>query len=234
MKFLTFEQLINYLKTWKSPEDQRAVLSTISEESLDKLILKNPDIASVKRISHLLPKHKQWQFGIREYFEHKENLYFMTTTYTQPRNLSNSAESCDNFYKHFYTKHFLPHIMNTRDYHKLKEFQPTLNAFLEKNHKTRKQSENAPQPTYQRNERSARYHHHAVLSVPSTSPALPAIQDLLGENTLIRFNTSQMLLDTGFKIETSDLQTCNSLVTSYASKSIKYFPDYLSFPDKRT
>jgi hypothetical protein len=108
--------------------------------------------------------------------------------------------------------------MNTRNYHHESKrlIQPICFAFID---------EHEHEPVYDfnmRSEYSARLHHHAILAVHHEH--LDRMNQLIGTNTLVG--------NYSYKVMTSYITPCDSGVLKYASKMLKQYPDFLSFPDR--
>ena len=131
------------------------------------------------------------------------------------------------FFINFYTKKFLPFLLNTKNIHTniKKSIQPISYCFVDEHEMTPVKSivfnENTKfvQETFMF---PVRLHHHCILSVhPET---LERMESLVGENTLVRYEFSP-------KFMTTDLKKCESMRLLYSSKMLRKYPDFLSFPD---
>jgi hypothetical protein len=141
-------------------------------------------------------------------------------TYKPFADYSYSPKNTNDFFIHFYTKYFLPFLLNTKNVQrsKYRELQPICLAFLDE-HESRVSSQ-----TYlQSNRFSARLHHHAILAIHADT--LDKMQSLIGENTLAsnKFST---------KVMSSHVRECDAMCLLYASKMYAKYPDFLSFPDR--
>ena len=155
-------------------------------------------------------------------FKHQSNrhLFHLTLTYKPFADYSYSPKNTNDFFIHFYTKHFLPFLLNTKNIQrsKYRELQPICLAFLDE-HESRVSSQ-----TYLQTSRfSARLHHHAILAIHADT--LDRMQSLIGENTLAsnKFST---------KVMSSHVRECDAMCLLYASKMYAKYPDFLSFPDR--
>jgi hypothetical protein len=133
---------------------------------------------------------------------------------------SYSAKNTNDYFIHFYTKHFLPFLLKTKNIQrsKYRELQPICLAFLDE-HESKVSSQ-----TYLRTSRfSERLHHHAILVIHADT--LEKMQSLIGENTLAsnKFST---------KVMSSHVRECDPMCLLYASKMYAKYPDFLSFPDR--
>jgi len=148
------------------------------------------------------------------------HLFHLTLTYKPFEDYSYSAKNTNDFFIHFYTKHFLPFLLSTKNVQRSKnrEMQPICLAFLDE-HESRVSSQ-----TYMHTNRfSARLHHHAILAIHTDT--LDRMQSLIGENTLAsnKFST---------KVMSSHVRECDAMCLLYASKMYAKYPDFLSFPDR--
>jgi hypothetical protein len=177
--------------------------------------------ASIKDLS----SSKQMRFHLAKYAQELQNqsskhLFHLTLTYKPFADYSYSPKNTNDFFIHFYTKHFLPFLLNTKNFQrsKYRELQPICLAFLDE-HESRVNSQ-----TYlQTNRFSARLHHHAILAIHADT--LDKMQSLIGENTLAsnKFST---------KVMSSHVRECDPKCLLYASKMYAKYPDFLSFPDR--
>jgi hypothetical protein len=154
--------------------------------------------------------------------QHQSNrhLFHLTLTYKPFEDYSYSPKNTNDFFIHFYTKYFLPFLLNTKNIqrNKYRELQPICLAFLDE-HESRVSSQ-----TYlQTNRFSARLHHHAILAIHANT--YDKMQTLVGENTLAsnKFST---------KVMSSHVRECDAMCLLYASKMYAKYPDFLSFPDR--
>ena len=177
--------------------------------------------ASIKDLS----SSKQMRFHLAKYAQELQNqsskhLFHLTLTYKPFADYSYSPKNTNDFFIHFYTKHFLPFLLNTKNFQrsKYRELQPICLAFLDE-HESRVNSQ-----TYlQTNRFSARLHHHAILAIHADT--YDKMQSLIGENTLAsnKFST---------KVMSSHVRECDAMCLLYASKMYAKYPDFLSFPDR--
>ncbi len=154
--------------------------------------------------------------------KHQENrtLFHMTITYKPFENKVYSEKIVNDFFINFYTKKFLPYLLNTKNIHTnaKKSIQPITLAFVD---------EHEPKPIPGTHQFSEKLHHHVILAVhPDT---LEKMNELIGENT---FTNPTFHSKFSSKIMTSDLKECDAARLLYASKMLKYYPDFLLFPDK--
>ena len=153
-------------------------------------------------------------------YQSNRHLFHLTLTYKPFEDYSYSPKNTNDFFIHFYTKYFLPFLLNTKNVQrsKYRELQPICLAFLDE-HESRVSSQ-----TYlQVNRFSARLHHHAILAIHADT--LDRMQSLIGENTLAsnKFST---------KVMSSHVRECDAMCLLYASKMYAKYPDFLSFPDR--
>jgi hypothetical protein len=168
----------------------------------------------------------QMRYGfLQMMLDHQESgrsLFFLTLTYKPFQNKVYSSQDVDQFFSTFYRHHFLPELLQTRNYHrpKFRPIQPITVAFIDEHKPVATQSRTNPDLL----ELSSKLHHHAVLAVhPDT---LERIQTLVGENTM----------QTGFssKIMTTDLRPCDASAVGYASKMLHRYPEYRIFSGIKT
>jgi hypothetical protein len=153
--------------------------------------------------------------------------FHLTTTYKPYSGRNYTEKDINTFFINFYTKKFLPFLLNTKNIHTniKKSIQPISYCFVDEHEMTPVKSivfnENTKfvQETFMF---PVRLHHHCILSVhPET---LERMESLVGENTLVRYEFSP-------KFMTTDLKKCESMRLLYSSKMLRKYPDFLSFPD---
>jgi len=153
--------------------------------------------------------------------------FHLTVTYKPFSGRIYSEKDINTFFINFYTKKFLPFLLNTKNIHTniKKSIQPISYCFVDE-HETKP----VKNQVFNSNTRfvqdtfmfPVRLHHHCILSVhPET---LERMESLVGENTLVRNGFSN-------KFMTTDLKKCESMRLLYSSKMLKQYPDFLSFPD---
>jgi hypothetical protein len=154
--------------------------------------------------------------------KHQSNrhLFHLTLTYKSFKDYSYSSKNTNDFFIHFYTKHFLPFLLKTKNFQRIKyrEIQPICLAFLDEH-----ESQVSTQKYLTASRFSARLHHHAILAIHEDT--LDRMQTLIGENTLAsnKFST---------KVMSSHVRECDAMCLLYASKMYAKYPDFLSFPDR--
>jgi len=172
-----------------------------------------------------LSSFQQMRFHLAKYIndiKHQSNrhLFHLTLTYKPFEDYSYSPKNTNDFFIHFYTKHFLPFLLNTKNFQRIKyrEMQPICLAFLDEH-----ESQISTQKYLNTSRFSARLHHHAILAIHSDT--LDRMQTLIGENTLAsnKFST---------KVMSSHVRECDAMCLLYASKMYAKYPDFLSFPDR--
>jgi hypothetical protein len=172
-----------------------------------------------------LSSSQQMRFHLAKYIndiKHQSNrhLFHLTLTYKPFEDYSYSPKNTNDFFIHFYTKHFLPFLLNTKNFQRIKyrEMQPICLAFLDEH-----ESQVSTQKYLNTSRFSARLHHHAILAIHSDT--LDRMQTLIGENTLAsnKFST---------KVMSSHVRECDAMCLLYASKMYAKYPDFLSFPDR--
>lgn len=176
---------------------------------------------SIKDLSSTQLMRFQFTKYVRELtYQSNRQLFHLTLTYKPFADYSYSPKNTNDFFIHFYTKHFLPFLLNTKNVqrNKYRELQPICLAFLDE-HESRVCSQNY----LQSNRFSERLHHHAILAIHSDS--LDKMQLLIGENTLASNKFSN-------KVMSSHVRECDAMCLLYASKMYAKYPDFLSFPDR--
>ena len=176
---------------------------------------------SIKELS----SSQQIRFHLAKYIndiKHQSNrhLFHLTLTYKPFQDYSYSPKNTNDFFIHFYTKHFLPFLLNTKNFQRIKyrEIQPICLAFLDEH-----ESQVSTQKYLNTSRFSARLHHHAILAIHSDT--LDRMQTLIGENTLASNKFS-------YKVMSSHVRECDAMCLLYASKMYAKYPDFLSFPDR--
>ena len=147
------------------------------------------------------------------------SMFHLVLTYKPYQDITYDEKVVNKFFMSFYLRHFLPYLMNTRNYHResYRSFQPICLAFVDEH-------EHSPVSINERSEFSARLHHHAILAVHHEH--LDRMNDLIGTNTLVG--------NFSYKVMTSFIRPCDSSTLKYASKMMMKYQDYLTFPDKFT
>ena len=172
-----------------------------------------------------LSSSQQMRFHLAKFtqeLEHQSNrhLFHLTLTYKPFKDYSYSPKNTNDFFIHFYTKHLLPFLLNTKNFQRIKyrEIQPICLAFLDEH-----ESQVSTQKYLNASRFSARLHHHAILAIHSDT--LDRMQTLIGENTLAsnKFST---------KVMSSHVRECDAMCLLYASKMYAKYPDFLCFPDR--
>ena len=144
-------------------------------------------------------------------------LFHMTVTYKTYKNTPYTPKNTNDFFINFYLKCFLPELLGTRNIQKRRELQPICYSFLDE-HEFRPRVF-GPEVTY-----PDRLHHHAILAVhPST---ISRIQTMIGENCIPLRNKWAS------KVMTTHIRECEAMTTLYATKQLKRYPEFLSFPDR--
>ena len=172
-----------------------------------------------------LSSSQQMRFHLAKFTQELEhhsnrNLFHLTLTYKPFEDYSYSPKNTNDFFIHFYTKHFLPFLLNTKNFQRIKyrEMQPICLAFLDEH-----ESQVSTQKYLNTSRFSARLHHHAILAIHADT--LDRMQTLIGENTLASNKFS-------YKVMSSHVRECDPMCLLYASKMYAKYPDFLSFPDR--
>ena len=207
----------------KNHQDSQLFLSNSvrNNTSSDWIHYLSKSATSIKDLS----KNQQMRLELTKYFhdikyQSNRHLFHVTLTYKPFEDKSYSAKNTNDYFIHFYTKHFLPFLLNTKNVqrNKYRELQPICYAFLDE-HESRFSSE-----YYLHSNRfSERLHHHAILAIHSDT--YDKMQSLIGENTLASNKFSN-------KVMSSHVRECDAMCLLYASKMYAKYPDFLSFPDR--
>jgi hypothetical protein len=154
-----------------------------------------------------------------QYQEENRVLFHMTVTYKTYQNVPYSPKNTNDFFINFYLKCFLPCLLGTRSFHtKTKRpLQPICYAFLDE-HECRPRVI-GPEITH-----PDRLHHHAILAVHPETVA--RMRTITGENTVPSRPKYASKVMTTYIIE------CEAMRTLYATKELKKYPEFLSFPDR--
>ena len=207
----------------KNHQDSQSFLSNSvrNNTASDWIQYLSKSATSIKDLS----SSQQMRFHLAKFtqeLEHQSNrnLFHLTLTYKPFEDYSYSPKNTNDFFIHFYTKHFLPFLLNTKNFQRIKyrEMQPICLAFLDEH-----ESQVSTQKYLNASRFSARLHHHAILAIHSDT--LDRMQTLIGENTLAsnKFST---------KVMSSHVRECDAMCLLYASKMYAKYPDFLSFPDR--
>ena len=153
-------------------------------------------------------------------YQSNRHLFHLTLTYKPFEDYSYSPKNTNDFFIHFYTKHFLPFLLNTKNFQrsKYRDLQPICLAFLDEH-----ESKVSTQKYLNTSRFSARLHHHAILAIHTDT--LDRMQTLIGENSLASNKFSN-------KVMSSHVRECDAMCLLYASKMYAKYPDFLCFPDR--
>lgn len=157
--------------------------------------------------------------------QENRTLFHLTLTYKPYRDRLYQEADVNQFFTKFYTQHLLPYLLGTRRIHKKRSIQPICLAFIDE-HELKPMKvlhTNAISNTSALYEFPARLHHHAILAVHPHNAKL--MTNIVGTNTLATGDFS-------YKVMSSDLKECEAMRLLYASKMLKKYPDFLSFPDR--
>ena len=161
-------------------------------------------------------------------------LFHMTVTYKMPLKYQYNDKQFNSFFCNYYIKFFLPSLMRTRNYHThtKRPLQPICYAFLD-------QHELKPRIVKLQTGNQVvfpeRLHHHAIVAVhPDT---IDRMRLLVGENTVPLDTKTQSEKWTdrtrcAFKVMTTQIRECEAMTTLYATKQLRKYPEFLSFPDR--
>jgi hypothetical protein len=170
--------------------------------------------------------------AIAEFFRNQQRrgriLYFLTTTYLPSDGLERRRDLVDDIFKTFYTRAFLPFLLQTNRYHKTqyKAIQPVTYTFTEAHKPKRVKSkvvDGYGMDALHEYKFPLRLHHHSILAVHRDHEE--RLDQLLGENTFVVSRFSK-------KIMTSYLQKADARAALYASKMWRINKNFMSFPDK--
>jgi hypothetical protein len=178
----------------------------------------NTELTEIIQKSQLLLRQESLIRMLDEQYQDR-SLFHLVLTYKPYQDITYDEKVVNKFFMSFYLRHFLPYLMNTRNYHResYRSFQPICLAFVDEH-------EHSPVSINERSEFSARLHHHVILAVHHEH--LDRMNDLIGTNTLVgKFS---------YKVMTSFIRPCDSITLMYASKMMMKYQDYLTFPDKFT
>lgn len=163
---------------------------------------------------------------LKQKTEQGRTLFHLTLTYKNLNSTPGSPKRINDCFINIYMRYLLKECMGTKNYHTVskKALQPICYAFLDehslKNNKSSNYSIgnnlNPPQ----------RLHHHAIIAVHPSQVTF--FKSLCGTNTIPRVDRFTGL------ICTSHMRECDAMCLLYASKKLKKYPDFLSFPDKFT
>ena len=184
------------------------------------------EVTEIVHKSQLLLRQESLMKMLDEQYPDR-SLFHLVLTYKPYQDITYDERIVNKFFLTFYTRYFLPHLMNTRNYHRdsYRAIQPICLAFLDEHEHSPvayKSLDFQHQSIHTRSEYSARLHHHAILAVHHEH--LDQMNELIGTNTLVG--------NYSYKIMTSYITPCDSGVLKYASKMLKQYPDFLSFPDR--
>ena len=153
----------------------------------------------------------------QNFYQNDRILFHMTVTYKTYKETPYTPKNTNDFFINFYLKCFIPKLLGTRGIHKKRELQPICFSFLD-DHESR------PKETLTRITYSDRLHHHAILAVhPNT---LSRMNAMIGDNKIpLRSRWAS-------KVMTTHIRECEAMTTLYATKKLKKYPEFLSFPDR--
>jgi len=144
-------------------------------------------------------------------------LFHMTVTYKSYQSIPYSPKITNDFFINFYLKNFLPYLLGTKNIHKRRFMQPICFAFLDEH-------ESVPTKMTKDFMFPEKLHHHAVLAVHRN--IVPFMRRMLGEN-MIGYS-----LKYSSKVMTTHIRECDPMVSLYATKRLRQYPEYLVFPDR--
>ena len=221
----------------KNHQDSQSFLSNSvrNNTSSDWIHYLSKSATSIKDLS----KNQQMRLELTKYFhdlkyQSNRHLFHLTLTYKPFADYSYSPKNTNDYFIHFYTKHFLPFLLNTKNFQRIKyrELQPICFAFLDENESkpspethvlTNRFNRFSAKTRDQTTRFSERLHHHAILAIHADT--YDRMQSLIGENTLESNKFS-------YKVMSSHVRECDAMCLLYASKMYAKYPDFLSFPDR--
>ncbi len=186
----------------------------------------NTELTEIIQKSQLLLRQESLMKMLDEQYQERF-LFHLVLTYKPYQDITYDERVVNKFFTTFYTRYFLPYLMNTRNYHRqsYRHLQPICLAFLDEHEHSPvayKSLDFEHLSINTRSEYSARLHHHAILAVHHEH--LDRMNKLIGTNTLVG--------NFSYKVMTSFIRPCDSSILKYASKMMMKYPDFLSFPDK--
>ena len=145
--------------------------------------------------------------------QEKRSLFMLTLTYKLKSDFAPKPNLLNRNFIRVYCHYFLPFLFQSKYYNTNKRIlqQPITYSFLDE-----------PEGTPHAHEPES-LHHHAIVAAHEST--LPRLHLLLGTNTFKG-------IDPNFFIATSDFKPCNAFAMLYASKCLKKYPDFLSFPNR--
>jgi len=158
----------------------------------------------------------EWTRYFSGLMEQEYLLHHLTVTYKPYRDWTSSENMINRYFDSFYKRCFLPKLLNTRNYHRAKNRlqQPKCLVFVEEHEPKSGTSNSYTKP--------ARLHHHAILAFHANS--MDRIAKLIGRNTFSEDVNAN-------RIMTSDLKQCSEKTVFYATKQLKKYPEFLTYPD---
>lgn len=156
-------------------------------------------------------------------------LYHLTVTYKPYAEREYAESDVANFFKYFYLRDLLPLLMSTSNFHrpKYRHIQPIALVFTDE-HESKSSATSKYDPDsnqFKIKEFAARLHHHVILAVHSDH--VEQMNELIGTNTLAKYKLSHQVM-------TTHIRDCDAMCLLYASKLLRKYPDFLSFPDRVT
>jgi hypothetical protein len=180
---------------------------------------------SERDLSHI----QKIRYHLTNYFHEIErlsnrSLYHLTLTYKPFKDKLYVPKNTNDFFINFYTKEFLPYLLNTRNYQRgcYREMQPICFAFLDE-HENISRSTKQHAKELQTFRFTSRLHHHAIIAVHENT--IDKMNTLIGVN---KFDGAKFTS----KVMTSHVRDCDAMCLLYASKMLYKYPDYLQFPDR--
>ena len=152
-------------------------------------------------------------------------LFHLSLTYKPFEDRIYRESDVNIFFTNFYLKNLLPQILGTRRIQNRRNVQPICLAFVDE-HKMKPAKVIHSSVTNELKEITvipARLHHHAILAVhPSTVDQM----QILARDKKYKLTKFSKI------IATFDLRECEAMRLLYASKMLKKYPEFLSFPDR--
>jgi len=155
------------------------------------------------------------------------SLFHLVLTYKPYQDVTYDEKLVNKYFTTFYLRHFLPYLMNSRNYHRAsyRSIQPICLAFVDDHEHspiTNDYFEHDHMTLGVRGEYSESLHHHAIVAIRHEH--LDRMNGLIGTNTLVGTFS--------YKVMTSFIRPCDANTLKYASKRMMRFQDYLVFPDR--
>jgi hypothetical protein len=151
-------------------------------------------------------------------YEHENRKIFHLTVTYKPYPLEDfTPDKTNRYFINFYLKTFLPLLMRSKNFHipSKRIQQPICYAFLDE-HDQKVSSSGVMLPD--------RLHHHAILAVHQNT--------YLSTKSLESMSKIPLKTRWSHKVMTTHLRECEPMTMLYATKNLRKYPEFLSFPDR--